>query len=118
MAIGPVARSFGFGFDISASGMRDAMLRLDVAANNIANLNTDSFVPSHVQSSERPGGGVTSVVVRDPAPVPDPSGTTPSGTDLPGEIADILTAQIAFAANAFALRAQAATARVLIDLLV
>lgn len=116
MLVGPAGRNFGF--DIPLSGMRDAMLRLDVAANNIANLNTDGYIPSHVQSSEAAGGGVTSTIVRDPAPVPDPAGTTPSGTDLPGEMVDVLKAQVAFAANAFVLRAEAATARVLIDLLV
>lgn len=115
--VSPVGRSYGFGFDIPVSGMRDAMLRLDVAAHNIANVNTDGYVPSHVQSSERPWGGVTSTVVRDPAPVPNPDETTPSATDVLAEVADILKARVAFAANMFALRAQAATARMLIDLL-
>src|SRR6266849_4724470 len=44
-------------------GMRDATVRLDVAANNVANATTEGFKPSRVASAALPGGGVQSIVV-------------------------------------------------------
>ncbi len=43
--------------------MRDAAVRLDVAANNVANATTEGFRPSRVVSTALPGGGVASSVV-------------------------------------------------------
>ena len=65
---------------IAASGLRDASVRLDVAANNIANVNTAGFTPSRVDSVETAGGGVAPVVVLfGPNPLSDlPPGTNPA----------------------------------------
>jgi flagellar basal-body rod protein FlgC len=82
---------------IAASGLQDASLRLEVAANNIANVNTHGFRPAAVASAERPEGGVSAVV----APVAlDPIVDQPPGTDLVAELLSLVIARLAFAANA------------------
>ena len=70
--------------------MRDAAVRLDVAANNVANAATPGFKPSRVESVGFPGGGVLSTVV--PGDI--------EGVDLAGELVGMMMAQVAFAANA------------------
>ena len=47
------------------SGLHAASLRLDVAANNLANVNTEGFVPSHVLGSDLAQGGVRSTIATD-----------------------------------------------------
>lgn len=46
------------GLFISASGILDALRRNDIAANNIANLQTPGFQASRADSVSTPGGGV------------------------------------------------------------
>lgn len=46
------------GLFISASGILDALRRNDIAANNIANLQTPGFQASRADSVSAPGGGV------------------------------------------------------------
>ncbi len=70
--------------------MRDAAVRLDVAANNIANATTEGFTPCRVVSTALPGGGV------DPRVVPGDL----AGVDLVGEMVGMMMAQVTFAANA------------------
>ena len=92
----------------AVSGLRDATLRLDVAANNVANAASDGFTPSRVVSSALPGGGVQSTV-------------TPSdlegGVDLPTEIVSAMIARAAFSANAHVLAQSFETQRRLLDIL-
>jgi flagellar basal body rod protein FlgC len=76
------------------SGLRDAMLRVDVAAGNIANLQAQNVSPARVVSSELPRGGVESVVIRD---------DTGQGVDLITEIVSMMMARLAFSANLAAL---------------
>jgi flagellar basal body rod protein FlgG len=52
----------------AASGMHDAMVRVDVAAHNIANVNTAGFAPLQVSSVEMAEGGVAPVVTIGAAP--------------------------------------------------
>ena len=90
------------------SGMQAASLQLDVAANNVANMSTPGFQPSEVALSSMGGGGVAAQVV--PGPVPPalpgiPAAEQPSGTDLIDEMATLVEAPIAYAANAKVVRA-------------
>ncbi len=96
------------------SGLNDARVRLDVAAHNVANLNTPGFEPAQVVSVEAPGGGVTSIVTQaEPADVPDRM----SAADLVTQVVATIMARIAFSANASALRVAAANERRLFEVL-
>jgi flagellar basal-body rod protein FlgC len=96
----------------AVSGLRDATLRLDVAANNIANANTPEFAPSRVVSEEAPGGGVASTVTPGgpPPDLPDMS-----GTDLATEMVNLIVAKITFAANARVISTAAELDRAVLD---
>lgn len=90
----------------SYSGLTDAMLRLNVAANNIANANTSGYVPEQVVSVAQPGGGVTSGVTA----LADAS--VLGGVDLLWEGVQMILAKTAFTANAKAIGAALETERV------
>lgn len=107
---------------ISACGMRDAMLRLDVAAGNVANGNTPEYEPSRVDSTALAGGGVTAGVrVLADASVLGRGGnaggdeSAPSRTDFATEGVGILLARSAFMANAAAFRAASQADRSLME---
>lgn len=95
-------------FSISASGMQDASLRLNVAANNIANANTDEYIPARVNSTAIPTGGVeghiempeTNFEPVEGTPEIPPDTPALSQTDLALEFVNILVAKTAFKANA------------------
>ena len=92
----------------AASGMNDAMVRVDVAAHNIANVTTAGFSPLTVSSVEMPEGGVAPVVT---AGVPGLGTALPpggSGADLAAETVNLILARVAFVASA---RAFATAAR-------
>ncbi len=88
-------------------GLQDATLRLDVAANNVANASTEGFRPSRVTAVELPGGGVQSTVTQSDL----------EGVDLPTEIVSMLTAQAMFTANARVLGSTLRTEQHVLDLL-
>lgn len=67
------------------SGWSTENKRVAVAANNVANANTEGFVPSRVDGVERPEGGVDGVV--------RPSGTAVTGTDLAEEMVTLRIAE-------------------------
>jgi flagellar basal body rod protein FlgG len=77
------------------AGMRDAAGRLDVAAHNVANANTQPFAPLR------------------------PDGTTNSTdtTNFPTEMVAIVTAPLVYGANAQIVRAQSTMQGSLLDLL-
>jgi flagellar hook protein FlgE len=91
----------------AVSGLRDAFVRLDVAAHNIANVNTPGFAPSRVVSVEAREGGVIPTVPADPPLV--------LGVDLASEMVNLIVARIAVAANADAFRTAAEVERRLVD---
>lgn len=111
------------GFSIALSGLNDARLRLDVAAHNIANANTDNFAPQRVVSQALPDGGVTATTETQPPPPkqPPPPGNMnpnflfPSQTDLVGELVNTILGQQAFEASAQVLSTQAESSKTLID---
>jgi hypothetical protein len=136
VAVGRVEAGFNTATSIAVSGLRAASLRLDVAAHNIANLNTDGFTPSRVLDAAIPNGGVQSSVdtrprhgggePRDastqqddqqsgsgpsvPGDIPGrtPAMGAPSETNPVGEIVSVLLAQAAFAASLRVLKTDAA----------
>jgi flagellar basal body rod protein FlgG len=94
-----VGDSYGNGYFISASGLMDASLRLDVSADNVANANTNGFVPDRVDSVAQAGGGVRSLVVLGNAGML-PDKTRPSQTDYATEAVNMTLARRAYEANA------------------
>jgi flagellar basal body rod protein FlgC len=83
------------------------MLRVDVAAGNIANLQAQDVSPARVVSSELPRGGVESLVIRDDAG---------QGVDLVTEIVGMMMARLAFSANLAALGQTLETERSVLDI--
>jgi flagellar hook protein FlgE len=101
------------------SGLQASQLQLDVAANNIANVNTAGFQPSQVDQSARAGGGVSARVRLGQAPPIIPGASPedqPSGTDLIAEMATLVTAPIAYAANARVVDTSVSTTHSLLDI--
>ncbi len=105
---------------ISSSGLRDARLRLSSSAHNIANMNTDGFLPSRVTSQSVQGGGVESII--EPSGRLSPNNLSEfqlslSQTNFVDELVNTLLAQRAFEANAVAFNAESENQKNLIDAL-
>lgn len=66
------------------SGMNVAQARLDVAANNIANLNADNFARKEVVQADLPQGGAT---------VADVKAAVQSGSNLEADMVTLLQAR-------------------------
>lgn len=64
--MGPISFSTPSVNTSALSGLSAAQKRLDVAANNIANLGTEGFVRSEVTQQAQPAGGVSTTVNRAP----------------------------------------------------
>jgi flagellar basal-body rod protein FlgC len=109
---------------IALSGMRAAELRLNVAANNIANVSmvpsadapadapavaVNAFQPLHADQTDA-AGGETAVTVR----VQFPNGAL-GGVDLPSEAVQVVTARYTFAASVAVMRSSAQLQQVLLD---
>lgn len=71
------------------SGMNAAQTQLKVAANNVANLNTQGFTRQQVTQTAQPDGGVASTVTRASTP----------GAALEADLVAQLQAKNAFLAN-------------------
>jgi hypothetical protein len=127
MSVGSIGEGLKGATAIAASGLRAATLRLDVAAHNLANLNTDGFVPARVVDTEARTGGVHSTVEISQrqggeesadGSSPEPQGGSqagaeggfppatplveafpPSGTNPVAEVMNILMAEAAFTAS-------------------
>lgn len=70
--------------------MNVAQTRLDVAANNIANLNTDNFARKEVVQADLPQGGAT---------VADVKAAVQSGSNLEADMVTLLQARNTYMAN-------------------
>lgn len=92
--------------NIAASGMHAAELRLQAAAANIANVDTPNYAPRHVDQSSLPGGGVEASIV---------SKEVGSGVDPVREFANILSANLEFAANAMVISVSSKMAEALYE---
>ncbi len=85
----------------SLSGLQANQTRIDVAANNIANVSTPGFRASRVVENEAMGGGVTASVNTPLDPTASPA---ISNVDVATELVGTIVAQRGFEANVKALR--------------
>jgi len=74
----------------SLSGMNAAQTRLDVAANNIANLSTDNFTRKEVVQADLPQGGTV---------VADIKSAAQSGSNLEADMVEQLKARNTYMTN-------------------
>lgn len=80
---------------IAQSGMQVAQVRLDSAANNVANAQTPGYQRQQVQAQAQPQGGVSATVDKLPQ----------SGADLAQDMLDQMSAVQAYKANAQVVKA-------------
>ncbi|TDQ42520.1 flagellar basal body protein [Tepidicella xavieri] len=90
---------------IAQSGMQAAQLRLDAAANNVANAQTEGFRRDEVRQQAQASGGVMAQVDKRPAP----------GADLPRDLVEQKMATYGFQANLQVVRAADQTLGRLLD---
>jgi len=79
---------------IAQSGMQSAQMRLNSAANNVANANTPGFRRDEVQAQSQPEGGVETRVQKADRP----------GVNLEQEVVEQMSASFAYKANLQVLR--------------
>jgi flagellar hook protein FlgE len=91
----------------SLSGMQAAGLLVDAIGNNVANLDTPGFHAQGVAQATSAGGGVTATV----------TAAAGEGVDLAEQVGRLVTASIAYDANARVQAGQDAVMRAAIDLL-
>ena len=109
---------WGSAWQISSSGIQDANLRLDVTANNVANGNTDNFIPDRVDSVELSSGGVRGTISESSDSITtnqSPANSSHSQTDYATEGVNLMLAKNAFQANALAFKVQTEVSKTLID---
>ena len=94
----------------NVSSIQAHQTMLNVNANNVANVNTDGFVPSDTRMSD--DANSVSAHVR----VADDTGSQKSQTDLAKEIPDQIIAQDAVAVNVAAIRTQDEMLGTLLDM--
>lgn len=92
--------------EASISGIRAALVRLDVSANDVANANTDGHTNHRVVNRSRAGGGVDASVEQTDQPV-----------SLEEETAERIIAAHELRADAAVLRTQSAMDETILDLL-
>ena len=104
---GSLNRYFSQGLTTALSGMRDAQVRMNVAAHNIANANTSNFSPNRVNSHAHPAGGVVPVI----------ESTDVIGTSYVEEGVSMLLAKTQFNASAYAAGVFGDTSKTLMSML-
>ena len=86
----------------AVSGMQVSALRMDVSANNIANVNTPGFEQSDLVQVSGSASAVSGTIRR----IPNPDPTT-SGTDLAKEMGgEMTTAKTGYSANLKVIKTQ------------
>jgi len=90
---------------IALSGMSAAQAQLQVAAHNVANLNTEGFRRQQLSQSAQAGGGVTTLVTEANTP----------GAALEADLVAQLQAKNAFLANLAVFKTQDKMAGTLLD---
>jgi flagellar basal body rod protein FlgG len=90
------------GLSAAISGMQLSALRMDISANDVANVNTPGYEQSDLIQVERSPGAAVGTIRRTPNP-----NQQLSGTDLAWEFGNEMTvAQTGYSANLKAIRAQ------------
>lgn len=84
---------------IARSGLNAAQQRLDVAAHNIANMNTENFRALEVVQQTQEGGGVSTSVMQLPA-------AQPAGDTLSNDFVQQMVASYAFKANVLTIQTE------------
>ncbi|GAB6043462.1 flagellar basal body rod protein FlgC [Endothiovibrio diazotrophicus] len=85
-------------YDISLTGIRAQMARLEVASNNIANVETPGYsFYRALLATQRGTGGVQVADIEQPRPASTPE--APADVELPAELVEAVAAQRAFEAN-------------------
>jgi flagellar basal body rod protein FlgG len=93
-------------YETSMSGIRAALIKLHVSANDVANANTEGHTDHRVVNQERAGGGVDATIERTDDPV-----------CLVTEIGEQIVAENELKANAVVLRSLIEAQDTLLDLL-
>ena len=93
-------------YDTSVSGIRAAMTRLNVSANDVANVNTEGYTGRRVVNRELRAGGVQATVE-----------DTQDRVLIEEEIVEQIVAKHELKANAVALRTQADMDDTVLDVL-
>jgi len=104
----------------AVSGLRAAQIQVDVAASNVANVDTPGYQPGVTEQQSQAGGGVSAYVTAGQAPpnIPGvPAADEPSGTDLTTEMAALISGPIAYAANGRVVDFSVQASRSLLDVL-
>ena len=81
---------------IGLSGLQASQQRLNAAANNIANLNTDGYHREEVNQQADPNGGTSTTVTSDPT----------ADSNLTQDVVDQMSATYSFKANLQTIQAQ------------
>lgn len=116
VGLSAIRGNYGNTYNTSLSGLRDADLRLQAVANNIANSTTEGFRPDRVDSSAERQGGVRGMVVEaNAALVLYPQGA--SQIDAATEAITLTLARRAFTANLKAIRAQREADQATLDIM-
>jgi flagellar basal-body rod protein FlgC len=99
---GEVPQMSASALGIGLSALQSYQQAVNITANNVANAQTDGFVPQQVQflQSVPAGYGVSVAGTSSGATTPDASPTVPSGTDLTSEMVNLLTYRNGFKAAA------------------
>jgi len=110
-------------FGIALSAIRALFTKLDVAASNIANANTDGFKKSRAELQEVAPGGVKvsiSTVDTPGSPLPPADGETlyqeSSNVSLEEEMVNLIITQYTFSANLKTLKAEEEMQKNLLDI--
>lgn len=106
---------------IAINGLADAKLRLDVTANNLANINTNEFKASRVTSQENSPYGVSQNIDTLSSPgfqYVDEQGNLieTSNTDLVQEVVNMMLAEYSFKFNSSAIKTSDSLLGTLLDM--
>ncbi len=106
-------------FSIAGSGLAAAQAQLNVAAQNVANLDTPGYQARRADLVELSGGGVAvKGVSKDPTPgATQPDGGQGSNVDLAHEMINLTRAKLLYTANAAVLKIGQKTTGTLLDIL-
>lgn len=110
-------------FGIALSALKGFSTKLDVTANNVANLETNDFKRSRAELHEAANGGVEVTIssINTPGMAIDPNGRTgraqqESNVNLEEEIANQIIAQYSYEANILTLKTAAEMQKELLDI--
>ena len=105
-------------FSIALSGMQAAQTQMNVAAQNVANLDTPGYQPARADLVDLSGGGVAVSHISQTSPT-DPKTADPaegSNVDLATEMVNMTRASLLYSANAAVIKIGQKTTGALLDM--